>query len=264
MPGFAIINTMNIKVISLNLWHGNLFSTALKFLEDANADILMLQEVYNGTDPNLRDGLRAFTVLQQKLGYKYADFAPALIMNREEGRILQGNAVLSKFPLKSHEPVFYREPFGERNDSPDDAPIMPRNLQHVEATTPVGVVNVFNTQGVWDLVGENYSERRKEMSQKMIAATKGKTNVILAGDTNAKQDNQAMLNVEKHLTNVFAHKERLTSFNLRRKDLKKFPGYATAIVDLMYVSADVKIIAHDSPDADISDHLPLTATLKIG
>jgi hypothetical protein len=45
---------MKIKVVCLNLWQGgNLFDGILKFLEAEDADILLLQEVYNASDPKL-------------------------------------------------------------------------------------------------------------------------------------------------------------------------------------------------------------------
>ncbi len=92
--------------------------------------------------------------------------------------------------------------------------------------------------------------------------TKGLRRVIVAGDTNAKPTNPAMLAIEQQLVSVFKN-DLPTSFNVRRKDLKKFPGYATATVDLMYVSPDVTVVVRDCSNVDISDHLPLTATLHI-
>ncbi len=44
---------------------------------------------------------------------------------------------------------------------------------------------------------------------------------------------------------------------------KKDPGYATSAVDVVYVSPEIKIISRDCPNVDISDHLPLVATLDI-
>ena len=111
----------------------------------------------------------------------------------------------------------------------------------------------------WDLNGDNFSEQRRRMSNVIIAESAGKPNVLLAGDTNAKPTNQAMRNVELHLKSVFGNR-LTTSFNMRRKDN---PGYATAVVDLMYVSPTVRIVSYDCPDVDISDHLPLIATVRL-
>lgn len=255
---------MQIKVVSLNTWHGGrLFNNMVDLLRAQNADILMLQEVFNSDDPTLEPRFRCYTELQKLLGYKYAQFAPALTYTASDSDgVIQGNAVLSKFPLTSQEPIFFNEPFGEYIEGMDNAPRCPRNLQRVVAQTPVGPMHILNLQGVWDLDGDNPSEKRYNMANIIIEQTKDKKRVVVAGDTNAKPTNKAMLTIEQHLDSVFKN-ELKTSFNTRRKDMAKFPGYGTAVVDLMYVSRDVKVLAKDCPDVDISDHLPLTATLEI-
>ncbi len=253
---------MEIKVVSLNLWHSVLLDDIIAFLRQCDADIVMLQEVSNDPNPGLARQHRAFAVLQKELGYAYGVFAPALERVTTDGNIIEGNAVLSKFPLTGHEPVFFDKPYNIFIDDVAHAPDCPRNLHRVEAKTPVGTVHIINLQGVWDLNGENDSPRRRAMSAAILAEAKGKTRVVVAGDTNAKPTNAAMVAIEDHLTSVFKN-ELATSFNVKRKDLVKYPGYATATVDIMYVSRDVQVVAHACPDVDISDHLPLTATLRI-
>ena len=112
---------------------------------------------------------------------------------------------------------------------------------------------------MYDLDGDNFSEARRKMSDTIIKNIQGKDNVILAGDTNAKPTNKAMRAVEDHLTNVFGN-DLTTTFNMRRKEN---PGYATAVVDLMYVSPNIRILDKVCPAVDISDHLPLIATFEI-
>lgn len=255
---------MQVKVVSLNTWHGGrLFEPMVEFLRQQDADVLMLQEVFNDTNPALEPRFRAFTELQKILSYPHAEFAPALtFISDDADHVLQGNAVLSKFPLTSQPPIFFNEPFGDFNEGMQNAPHCPRSLQRVEAMTPVGPMHVFNLQGVWDLEGDNPSEKRYNMARIIIEQAKDKKRVVVAGDTNAKPTNKAMLTIEEHLNSVFKD-ELKTSFNTRRKDMAKFPGYGTAVVDLMYVSHDVKVLAKDCPNVDISDHLPLTATLEI-
>lgn len=255
------IGGMDIKVVSLNIWHGELLDDVIIFLREQDADIVLLQEV--ASTPNAARKLRAFEVIQQELGYEFADFAPAARMIRDNNVRIDGNAIFSKFPLKSYTPIFFNEPFSSHHeDTEANAPLFPRNLQHVEATTPLGIMHVFNLQGVWDLDGDNPSPKRRNMSRIIAEQTKGLKRVVVAGDTNAKPTNPAMRVIEDHLVSVFKN-ELPTSFNIRRKDLKKYPGFATATVDMMYVSPDVKVLARDCPNVDISDHLPLTATLHI-
>lgn len=120
-------------------------------------------------------------------------------------------------------------------------------------------INFFNFQGVWDMDGDNYSPKRKKMSEVILEEIKDKPNVIVLGDTNAKPTNPAIKNIERELKSVFGSSAQ-TTFNMRRKDN---PGYAAAAVDMIFVSPNIKILETSIPNIDISDHLPLVTTIKI-
>lgn len=252
---------MAVKLVCLNLWQGgNLFDEILTFLDKEDADIVALQEVYNGKEPHLAPKYRSIDALQERLHYPYSDFAPAFLDNRQEGRIVQGNAVLSRFPISYRDVTFFNEPYREDYvEIPENFPICPRNLQHVVLDSPSGDINLYNFQGVWDMAGDRYSESRQKMSEVIVQATAGKSRVIVAGDTNATPGNQAIKNIEQHLHNIFEG-ELITTFNMRRKDN---PGYATAVVDMIFISPDLQVLSHRCPDIDVSDHLPLVVELAI-
>lgn len=230
------------------------------FLKKEDADILLLQEVYDGTDPALPENYRSIQVLLRELGYRYHDFQPAMLDIVPEGKIEHGNAILSKLPITSSSNTFFSDPYRERHaHDPKEWPTTPRSLQHVTVSASERELNLYNFQGVWDLDGDNYSDPRKKMTEVILEQIRGKSHVILAGDTNATPGNQAITLIEHHLKNVFG-RELTTSFNMRRKDN---PGYATACVDMMFVSSDISVLDHSCPDIDISDHLPLVVTVRV-
>lgn len=253
---------MNIKAISLNIWQGELLTEAIDFLKGQDADIVMLQEVYDGSDPSWAEKYHSLSILKNELGYEYFDFGLAYEESTDFGRIPHGNAVFSKFPIVSSGVtlmVASISPSFQYWDRPDHWPLLPAPLQHVKLETKAGEINVFNMHGVWDLDGDSYSDRRQKMEKSIIEAFKGLPNVILAGDSNAKASNKAMTNLENHLTSVFGQQLKST-FNMRRKDN---PGYATAAVDHMFVSSNIQVLSKECPDIDVSDHLPLVVTLKV-
>lgn len=257
---------MQIKVICLNLWRGGLLMDGvIGYLNQEQPDVLMLQEVLVGKDPEAPERFRALETLKKRLNWEHESvFAPALIDNEDGHRTESGNAVISRLPIKAHHVTPYDMPFAERTERNARAfAATPRNLQHVVLDAGGRELNIFNTQGVWDLDGDNPSDRRKAMCQTIADAVKGKPNVIFAGDTNLKPVNAALAPIDAVLHPVFKKDELKTSFNISRKDLVKFPGYARAVVDLMYVSHDVTVLAHSCPDVDISDHLPLVALCKL-
>lgn len=252
---------MTVKFICLNLWWGgNLFPQILDFLRKEDADIVALQEVHDGKDPGLKERLRSMDVLKHELGYPYQEFSLSHMLTLPEGVLPSGNAILSKFPITDRSAtVLFDSTQGQYRDVPEQWPIFPRILQGAALDTPAGRISVFNMHGVWDLDGRNPSRQRKTMVERILQAIKGRPNVVLAGDTNAATGNPLLKDIDAALASVFGD-DLKTTFNMRRKDK---PGYATAAVDHMWVSPNIRIIAKDCPDIDVSDHLPLIATLEI-
>jgi|GEM_PF-332752 len=254
---------MIIKVISLNMWHGGaLFDGILQFLAEENADIVLLQEVFNGEDRTLPAQRRSMQVLREKLGYPYDDFAAAFRdFDHTNGKAERGDAILSKFPVIKRNNVFISESaYSETyRDIPGNYHNCPRELEHITLQTEAGEIDVFNLQGIWDLDGDHDSPARQKMSNVILREIAGKQNVLLGGDTNAKPTNPAIMRIAEKLNNVFAG--ALTStFNMRRKTN---PGYATAVVDMLLTSPNMRVLNKSCPDIDISDHLPLIATLEL-
>ncbi len=254
---------MILKVISINLWHGGkLFDQLLEFLIEQDADIVLMQEVYNGEDLMLAPQFRSMQSLNAKLNYPAAAFAPAFRdFDRTDGKAQRGEGIFSKFPLNIQTSTFFSESgYSETyRDVPGNFQHCPRELQHVIAETPVGDVHLFNLQGIWDMDGDNFSAARRKMGETIAQAVANKSRVILAGDTNARPTNKCWDLVHKHLRNAFGN-TLITTFNMRRKDN---PGYATSVVDMLLVSPDVEVLEKSCPDLDISDHRPLITTLKI-
>lgn len=251
---------MQLKVVCLNLWlGGEPFDPILDFLKKENAEILLLQEARSNKNPNLGRQYRSAEVLKAELKYDFGAFSPAFFENIRQEKIDFGNAVLSRFPITGTEAVFYDLPYGEVNESSDEVKTFtPRNLQKVAIEIGGKKLNVFNTQGIWGVDGRD-NERRLKMSETIVNEIENKENIILGGDFNINPDTRTIANIEKHLKNVFKD-ELTTSFNMLRK---KDNRLATVVVDMVFVSNNIKITDHYCPRADVSDHLPLVCTLEI-
>lgn len=252
---------MKVKVINLNLWFGGkLFDSALGFVKKENPDILLLQEVYDGKNNSFSKNLRTFEIFKKELNLDYYFFSPSFLEKLKDGtKIERGNAIFSKFPIKFKDTIFYDVLYKECAEYKiRDYSFIPRSLQHVKIEMNGNIYDVFNTQGIWGFHGRD-SKRRIKMSNTIIKAIEDKQNVILAGDFNVNPDTKTMNNIEQYLTNVFKN-ELITSFNMKRKDN---PGYATAVVDMIFVSNNLKIADHYCPNVDVSDHLPLVCVLDV-
>lgn len=245
-----------MKLICLNVWNGGvLWDNMVEFLRQENPDILVLQEVYKAQ--GVAEGLHEQTVesLQKQIDLPYSVFAPAFLNVHAGKKIQKGNAIMSKFPLEQQETIFFDQPYGEEDDSGEygqDYSRIPRNMQYVMTQVGDAKLNLFNIQGIWGWDGLD-NPRRQAMIEKILQAVQGKGHVILAGDFNVNEPSQAIQTLSHQLLNVFAG-ERKTSFNVPRKT---HPGYAIAIVDFIFVTPDITVSSHSSPQVDVSDHLPL-------
>jgi endonuclease/exonuclease/phosphatase family metal-dependent hydrolase len=253
---------MKLKTISLNLWEGgNLFDQIVAFLKKEQPDILGLQEVNNGKDKALEKRLRSIKALNEQLGYQYQHFAPAFWYQHGETKIKNGNAVFSRFPIVNAQVTFFDVPYGKSDvEKLDDFSFVPRNLQSVVIQLNETELNVFNTQGIWGHHGDD-TKRRFKMGQVIVSKIKDKQNVVLMGDFNLKPDTETINGIEKHLKNVFQG-ELTTSFNMRHKE-SQGTGFATSVVDMIFVSPNLKVVDHYCPDVDVSDHLPLVCQIEI-
>ena len=251
---------MIIKFITLNLWQGGLlFESIVEFIRKENPDIIALQEVYDGRSSYLKKHQRTLTVFQEELNYKHFFFSPAFLDERKRDKLPNGNAILSRYPIITGKTIFYDVGFGNvRTPNLNDFTSIPRSLQQTVIQINNINVHVYNTQGIWGFDGKD-NQRRLKMSQTIVNEIKNKNHVILAGDFNVSPKTKTIQNIKRYLNNVFGN-ELTTTFNLKRKDKG---DYATSVVDMIFVSRDIKVLTRYCPSIDISDHLPLICLLEV-
>ena len=252
---------MKIRFVTLNIWEGGrLFDNVVRFIKRENPDILALQEVYDGKTSKFEKRFRTFEIFKKELGFSNSVFTPAFLDTQSIGDIEQGNAIFSKFPILIQKAIFFDKSYSKLNgENPENFELFPPILLYVTIALRNIKLDIFNIHGIWGLDGKD-NERRLKMSTAIIDHIKNKSNIILAGDFNVKPNTKTIQNIEKHLKNVFKG-ELKTTFNIKRK--KIVSGYATAVVDMVFVSRHINIVEHYSPQVDISDHLPLVCELEI-
>ncbi|OGK18002.1 hypothetical protein A3G67_04530 [Candidatus Roizmanbacteria bacterium RIFCSPLOWO2_12_FULL_40_12] len=254
---------MKIKFLTLNTLHGGeLFDEMLAFLKKEDADIMALQEVQESDTDNPNKKFHTTEILKKELAYPFSVFDSQVNLIMQGVKTEHGNAVYSKFPITSHSNTFFDVPYGHVNHdellAKDDFTRIPQAFQKIEIKVNNMELTIINVHGIWGFDGED-NERRLKMSQMIVDKIKGEKNVILAGDFNVRPETETIRNIEKYLKNVFKD-ELKSTFNMKRK---KDGGYATSVVDMIFVSPDIKVTNHYCPDVDVSDHLPLVCELEI-
>ncbi|HEY4525519.1 MAG TPA: endonuclease/exonuclease/phosphatase family protein [Candidatus Paceibacterota bacterium] len=262
LSGDTIILPMHLKLISLNLWWGGkLWDNIVDFLEREKPDILALQEVYESKEDRPEPYFKSIKKLQEALPYlTQAQFAPALQgLSQDKIDYVQGNAVLSKFPLRQKSVHFFDVAYGTLDYEGADFAYAPRNIQHVTADINGTDLNIFNLQGIW---GKNPldNERRMNMGKSIAELVAGKKRTVLCGDFNVDIRTQSVAQIEEAgLVNIFKGKIN-SSMNTLRRPEEIFSGIAP---DMIFISPDIKLISADCPKVDISDHLPQIITFEI-
>lgn len=251
---------MKMKVLTLNMWSGGkLLDVVLSLLNRENADIITLQEVNSGGSEKLQRRFRTISEFRRLLAYPYYQFDPALFNFEQGERIEHGNLVLSKFPITYKSNIFIDGSYSEFDwNKRTDFANVPPIFQHVAVDANGKMIDVFNIHGVWGEDGKD-SPRRLHMSKLLLSQIQGKENVFLAGDFNVVPDTKTIGDIENELSNVFK-RELISTFNMKHKDKG---GYATAVVDMIFVSKHIEVVNHYSPRDDVSDHLPLVAEVQL-
>ena len=232
------------------------------FLRHEKPDVLAMQEVYHGHDPTMERRFRSFGVLQEATGLGHSAFAPAFSEDLPGFSVLNGNAVLSRFPIRKHEHWFYDLPYNPHYvGRPGNYHTTPYNLQHVVVGLPHRVhLHVFNTHGIWDEHGRD-TLRRLHMAQVILERMAGCSPAVLCGDFNVNEGTQTVANLSAALVNVFAPNKRKTSFNLDHKPPRS--GFGSAVVDFIFTTPEIVVRAHRQSQDDVSDHRPLVCEFSL-
>lgn len=233
------------------------------FINATDPDIVALQEVYDGKGKNLETRFRTMDVLKQKLSQFPDSIFGRTLTDTEANNAAWGNAIFSKFPIKNSRNILFMNapekfPFGKSKDFHNVA----QGMIEAELLINSKSVHVYSWHGVWDTHGGD-SPQRDRMLEVILREVSSNKNVILAGDTNLNPTTRFVkkLKEELNLKSVFGNSLKST-FNMKHKNAEK-TGYATAAVDMIFATKDLKVISKEMPKVDVSDHYPLTAVFEI-
>lgn len=253
---------MKIKFLTLNIWHGGIvWDNLVDFIKKEDPDIAFFQEVYGSENTDLEKRFRTISLFKKEFpNLAYHTFGPKVIDTTTKSP--QGDAIFSKFPLVGEKVYFFDSQLKEHNLTIQDpyAKEIPEGMLESYVEIDGKKVWLYNWHGIWAELGKDTPERFK-MLDVIVNAIKGKERIILAGDTNLNPDTEfvRLLQERTNVKSVFGNS--LTStFNMKHKTN---PGFATAVVDMIFTTPDIKVIEKKQPDDDVSDHKPLIAILEI-
>lgn len=248
---------MTIKLLQWNIWYKEKPENVAELIKHIDPDIVCLQEVtvnYPHQEiKNVPDYLAKESGLN--LHFQEAQYWPT-----DEGRALQGNAILSKHYFVSQTHTFIQD----------------QKHQDFDDYSREGRVLVF---GQFDIKGQpitiatthmSYNHRFEETEMKILeednllkVISEYDRNFILTGDFNVTPKSRLVSELEKTLINAgpdYPHNTWTTkpfSYNGFEENELNWR------LDYVFTTSDIKVINSEIIQTDYSDHLPVLVEIGI-
>lgn len=261
-----------MKLITLNIWGGQVYKPLLKFLRENNKiDIFCFQEVMVSSKSIFSHGAKTdiFEDLKKVLpNYNYYLAVPILrdfdLKNKVEFDLEFGQAIFVKKGIKviSEETVFV---YGK------DHPVkwwdikrltkkyldVPRNMQYIVIEEKGQKILIGNLHGFWMPRSKSDTPQRISQSKKIkeiFDPFNGPK--ILCGDFNLIHNTKSMDMLEEDMKNLIKEFNIKSTRSKLHKRRQKFADY-------ILVSDKVKVSKFEALNDVVSDHLPLLLDFKV-
>ncbi len=243
--------------MQLNIWFGHLLSPALDLIDQEAPDILCVQEVVSS--PNgypLFDTYQTHERLSEKFSHQF--LAPTFSFEALGETCDYGNAIYSKYPI-SEEHVEFTHGAYDRNLTIKTAGSNIRNIQHCKITLSDGkTVTIANHHGFHNRNADGSDESAASM-RKAAAILQGVGEpLILCGDLNVNPNSDTIRELDplqlRNLSSESKLKTTLSSAHRFTYDL---------VSDYILVSPTLDVESFHLPDAVVSDHKALIATINV-
>ncbi len=240
-----------MRFVQLNIWDGCLLRYAVKFLKEADADIINLQEVSAGMSPTESEYFSVHDGLKKALKYKYDFYSPAITGEFGKYTVSRGQLILSKYPITYRKVVYMQgklkihSTFGTRD-------MNRRLLQYAKINVKGKTINVLNYHGyfIWgSKMGNRTTESHSKKVLKCMDSIDKNEQIILSGDFNLAPESNSFRILSKRYPDLVSKYGIKTTRN--ELSAVKEP------VDNILVNNRVKVKSLKVPMVYIADHLPL-------
>lgn len=259
-----------MKLLSLNIWGGKIFSSLIDYLKEQQdkIDIFCLQEVLSvdgrvTRNPNFKVNLwqELISFFPNFNHFFDSTFSGVTPEGKRAKHLKAGLGIFIKksISIKSHGEIFlYRNKLSIVNYKLTNMPV---NLQFVNIKINNKPVLIFNFKGIWYPGDKLDTPLRLKQSQKLLQFLKKyKSPKILCGDFNLLPNTKSIAIIEGQMQNLIKDYHIKTT----RSTLNHYKGsHKQKFADYMFVSKEVKVIDFKVPDIAVSDHLPLILEFEV-
>lgn len=253
-----------MKIIQLNAWLGRLSGPVARFISEQNADVVCIQEAYI---PN-KDAIAAiadqYNFLDELVrvgNYKYQSFAKNWAMPVAGAEIIEGNVILSRYPITSEHTEHTFGKYHVRNSSADCI-ANTRIWQSCSVQANNGIFTVANYQGYLSGIDPMGDGTTLETIKKVIKFIDSLPRpLIVCGDFNVSPSSDSMKLLSSKLRNLTLENNINTTLSkVHRAPLKDRESVAC---DYILVSDDINVKSFVVSEEVVSDHKALILEFDI-
>lgn len=247
---------MDLKVATWNIWvFGDRDTEGMaELIRKNDIDIIGTQEVAVYFDEDKPRNIAE--EIAEELGYYY-EFYPAIDF-RPEKPYKMGNAVISRYPIEQSR---------AHKLNPDDLEYdgsyqtEPRLAVETRISSEENEISFLTTHLQYSYKFENTEIRQAQVQNLLSIIEELKNPLVLTGDFNSTPENEGLKKIEGLLCRVGNDDPTWTVHPFEHK------GWTVEELkyrlDNIFISEDLKCQNTEIIESDLSDHLPVKATLKL-
>lgn len=239
---------MKLELLSWNIWQGQHLPEIIEFLKTANADIIGLQEIIE------KDSTNTAKEIARELDYNYVYYQAI-----EKTRLgyPQGNAILSKYPIKESKCHFLSDLSTYVNTAESE----PRIAVEAEIKIDNKSLRVFTVHLAYS--HKFQSSKIRDLQVDNLIKLLPHKETILLGDFNSHPDSAYMTQLNKLLQNTDADLTQPT-WTIYPFDYEGFKETELKHrLDYIFVTKDIKVLDFSIGKSKGSDHLPILTTIQV-
>ena len=246
---------MKLSYLEWNVWYLEDVHNIAKYLKDNPADVIALQELtVNHPGQSEKDTPQ---YIAEQLGYLYCTGGEDFTEDGETRWF--GNAIFSKYPIKSYRQSWINEPVGTGGFDDEyrtylEAVLDVDNTEIVIATTHMSYTHEFEV-----------TERKRAETDKLVDELKTVSNkkLIFSGDLNATPSSYTIEQIDNLLQSAGPPQDEKT-WTTKPFSYQGFEETGLNWrLDYIFTAKDIKVLSSRAEQTEFSDHLPLRAEFVI-
>lgn len=246
---------MKLSYFQWNTWYLEDIHNIANYLKDNLADVIALQELtVSHPGQSEKDTPR---YIAEQLGYHYCTGGENFTEDGEDRWF--GNAILSKYPIKSHRQTWVNEPIGTGGFDDEFRTYLEAILDVNGTEVTIGTTHMSYTHEF------KVTDRKRQETNKLLVELKKNVdkNFIFSGDLNATPDSYVI----SEISSILQSADPAPDQNTWTTKPFSYQGFEETELnwrlDYIFATNKLKVASSQIEDTYFSDHLPIRAEFEI-